>query len=284
MERETYRLDSYLAATETFHYARRTLAKRWPVRVHDHDFYEVFLITRGRTLHWINGVTQTLDAGQLVFIRPHDTHAFKADGALGCETLNVMYRPETAEHLLMRYSESLAGRFFGAQSPLPECHTLGPRQFERALAISTQLQTADRTLARIEEFLLALVNRVAVPDADVVTSGPAWFSAACSAAQNIEVFRLGAPGFIAAAGRSHEHVCRTCKEVLGVTPTDYINGLRIAHAARLLRTEDTPIETIASRCGFENTSYFYRLFARIHGETPKRYRAASKRDPFAAAD
>ncbi|MCH2077260.1 MAG: helix-turn-helix domain-containing protein [Rhodobacteraceae bacterium] len=56
------------------------------------------------------------------------------------------------------------------------------------------------------------------------------------------------------------------------------------HAARLLRTEDTNIEKVASICGFENTSYFYRLFARQFGATAKRYRSTHKRDPFAAMD
>ncbi|MEO0871202.1 MAG: helix-turn-helix domain-containing protein [Pseudomonadota bacterium] len=283
MKTETYRLASYLAHGESFHYARKMLAKRFPARAHTHDFHEVFLITRGRTAHWINGQMQTLAEGQLVFIRPHDAHAFRA-AREGCEIVNVMYESASAAHLVARYGDTLRGRFFDAPGALPELHTLGPQQFERALAIAGQLQTADRTLARIEEFLLTLCNRVAVPSAQGVAAGPAWFSAACSAAQDIEVFRLGAAGFIAAAGRSHEHVCRTCKEVLGLTPTDYVNRIRIDHAARLLRTEDASIEAIASRCGFENTSYFYRLFARSMGETPKRYRAAQKRDPFAAAD
>jgi len=283
MKTETYRLEAYLTAGETFHYARKWLSKRFPARAHDHDFFEVFLIAQGSTLHWVNGTTQSLSKGQLMFMRPKDAHAFRADRER-CEIVNVMFRADTAQHLLDRYNDTIAGRFFAAPGDLPELHTLGPPQFERALAVASQLQTADRTLARIEEFLLTLVNRVAVPAPHVTTTGPAWFSAACSAAQNIEVFRLGAAGFIAAAGRSHEHVCRTCREVLGVTPTDYINRIRIDHAARLLRTEDSSIETIAGLCGFENISYFYRLFARSFGDTPKRYRAAHKRDPFAAAD
>ncbi|MEO0484337.1 MAG: AraC family transcriptional regulator [Pseudomonadota bacterium] len=279
---QTYRLSSYLDPGERFHYARKSLATRFPDRAHDHDFYELFLIAQGRTQHWINGVTQALEPGQLMFVRPSDAHAFRADRKDGCTIINVMFEIGTAEHLLSRYADTIAGRFFAAPGALPELHTLGPRQFERALTMAAQLQTADRSLARIEEFLLAFVNRVAVPAPHVVTSGPAWFSAACSAAQNVEVFRQGAPGFIAAAGRSHEHVCRTCREVLGVTPTDYINRIRIDHAARLLRTEDTSIEAIASLCGFETTSYFYRLFARVYGDTPRRYRSAHRRDPFAA--
>ncbi|MCK0149175.1 AraC family transcriptional regulator [Marivita sp. S6314] len=282
MQSETFHLSSYISAHEAFHYARKNLARRYPRNAHDHDFFEVFLIVEGRTAHWINGVTQVLEPGQLVFMRPTDTHAFRADQAQGCEIINIMFRVESAEHLIKRYADSLAGRFFASKSDIPELHTLGPTRFKRALNVATQLQTADRSLARIEEFLLALINRVAVPETRAIRTAPRWFSAACNAAQHPEVFRDGAAGFIAAAGRSHEHVCRTCKDVLGVTPTDYINRIRIDHAAQLLRTEDSSIETIAAACGFQNTSYFYRLFDRAFQTTPRRYRFDHQRDPFDA--
>ena len=282
MDSETFHINGYLAPSEAFHYARKQLARRFPRKAHDHDFFEVFLIVDGRTAHWVNGVTQVLEPGQLVFMRPSDTHAFRADRVQGCEIINIMFRTDSAEHLIKRYHDTLSGRFFASKADIPELHTLGPARFKRALNVSSQLQTADRTLARIEEFLLALTNRVAVPETRAVRTAPRWFSAACNAAQHPEVFRDGAAGFIAAAGRSHEHVCRTCKDVLGVTPTDYINRIRIDHAARLLRTEDSSIEAIAEICGFQNTSYFYRLFERTHHTTPRRYRFENQRDPFDA--
>ncbi|MEM9707755.1 MAG: AraC family transcriptional regulator [Pseudomonadota bacterium] len=283
MESERFRIDRYITPDEAFHFARKNLARRFPRRAHYHDFYEVFLILDGRTSHWINGETQILERGQLAFIRPWDVHAFRADRQRGCEIINVMFRNESATHLVSRYADSLAGRFFDAKSALPELHTLGPNRFERAVNVAMQLQTAPRTLACIEEFLLVLTNRVAVPQRAAVAVGPPWFSAACNAALSQDVFRKGASEFVRIAGRSHEHVCRTCQEVLGLTPTEFINRIRIEHAARLLRSEDTPIELIAERCGFENTSYFYRLFGAAFNTTPRRYRAEHRRDPFAAS-
>ena len=284
MEAETFRIDGYLQPSEAFHYARKQLARRFPRKAHDHEFYEDFLIVEGRTAHRVNSVRQVLEPGQLVFMRPTDTHAFRADRAQGCEIINIMFRIASADHLVKRYNDTLSGRFFASKADIPELHTLGPTRFKRAMNMATQLQTADRSLARIEEFLLALTNRVAVPETRAIRTAPRWFSAACNAAQHPEVFREGAAGFIAAAGRSHEHVCRTCKDVLGVTPTDYINRIRIDHAAQLLRTEDSPIEAIAEICGFQNTSYFYRLFERAYHTTPRRYRFEHQRDPFVATE
>ncbi|WP_298437458.1 AraC family transcriptional regulator [uncultured Jannaschia sp.] len=280
MQIETFRISSYIPASEAFHFARKGLARRWPARAHDHDFHEVFLITEGHTEHWVNGVTQVLGEGHLAFVRPGDAHAFRADRRVGCRIVNVMFRSETAAHLAGRYADTVAGRFFDSDAALPEAHLLDPARFERALTVAGQLQVTDRSLARIEEFLLTLVNRVASDQSHAVRDGPAWFARACMAAQAPAVFRAGAAGFIAAAGRSHEHVCRTCRDVLGITPTEFVNRIRVDHAAHLLRSEDTAIENVALACGFANTSYFYRLFQRAYDTTPRRYRARHHRDPF----
>jgi len=280
MRKTTFKIDTYISASEAFHFARKQLAQKFPERAHDHDFYEVFLIESGKSAHWINGVTQTLEPGQLVFVRPNDVHAFCADRTLGCQIINVMFRLETAEHLRQRYRDTIAGRFFDTKEPLPELHTLGPARFARAVTVAEQLQTAERSLARIEEFLLVLTNRVAHISSGVNASTPRWFAEACSAALSPDVFRKGAPGLVEAAGRSHEHVCRTCKRVTGFTPSEYINRIRIEHAAQLLRSTEISVEDAVASSGFENVSYFYRLFRDQIGSTPRAYRLETHRDPF----
>lgn len=280
MRKTTFLIDTYIRPDEAFHFARKRLATRYPDRAHDHDYFEVFLIESGRTAHWINGVSQTLEPGQLAFVRPHDVHAFSADRSAGCQIINVMFRVETAAHLSSRYASTIGGRFFDAASDLPDLHTLGPARFARAINVAQQLQTAHRSLARIEEFLLVLTNRVADATSGVGNAAPRWFSEACSAAQSQDVFCRGAAGFIAAAGRSHEHVCRTCKTITGLTPSEYINQIRIEYAAHLLRSDEVSIDEVIESCGFDNNSYFYRLFKRQYGVTPRQYRLRNMRDPF----
>lgn len=280
MQKTRFYIDDYIRPDEAFHFARKGLATRFPDRAHDHDFFEVFLIESGKTVHWVNGVTQTLEPGQLTFMRPRDVHAFSADRRSGCQIINVMFRTDTAEHLSKRYHPAIGGRFFDAKGKLPEMHTLGSIRFDRAVNVAQQLQTAHRDLARIEEFLLVLTNRVAHATSGVTENAPNWFSEACSAAQSPEVFRLGTKEFVRVAGRSQEHVSRTCKAVHGVTPTDFINRIRIEHAAHLLRSDETPIDTIILACGFETPGYFYRLFKRQYATTPRVFRLRHQRDPF----
>ena len=280
MRRTTFHIDNYIRPDEAFHFARKSLAKKYPDAAHDHDYFEVFLIESGQTSHWVNGETQQLEPGHLTFIRPNDVHAFSADRTKGCQIINVMFRVESAEHLANRYTRTISNSFFDCRSALPEMHMLDPVRFARAINVAQQLQTSHRSLARIEEFLLVLTNRVADVTGGVHQNAPRWFAEACSAARSQSVFKKGAAGFIAAAGRSHEHVCRTCKTYTGMTPSEYVNQVRIEYAAHLLRSDERSIEDVVTECGFDNSSYFYRLFNRQYGTTPRRFRLENQRDPF----
>ena len=134
------------------------------------------------------------------------------------------------------------------------------------------LQTSHRSLTRIELFLLSVMTHV-LDAAEVVDDrAPPWLLAACRAAREPRIFRKGAEGFLTAAGRSHEHVCRQTRRYLGLSPTQYVNRLRIQHAAMLLAGTERALPEVAADCGFENLSYFHRLFRDQYGTTPRSYR------------
>ncbi|MBC7369906.1 MAG: helix-turn-helix transcriptional regulator [Undibacterium sp.] len=82
----------------------------------------------------------------------------------------------------------------------------------------------------------------------------------------------GAQGLVRAAERSPEHVARTVRTQLGCTPSDYVNRVRMEHAARELRLGAKPIVEIAADCGIGDLARFYSLFKGAHGTTPRRHR------------
>ncbi len=280
MEITRFSAGDYLRADESFHFARKSLDRRFPDRAHDHDFFEVFLIERGTALHWINGETQCLGHGHLAFIRPRGAHAFRADRETGCQIINVMFQVETAEHLVTRYPEEFKGRFHDWGGSVPEAYELSGSRFERAVNVAQEMATSVRSLARVEEFLLMLTNRVLERSAHPNSTAPRWFSAACQTIRDPDVFRGGVAAFVRSAGRSHEHVCRVTRAELGITPSEFVNRVRIEHAALLLGHGDLPIPDVARACGIENLSHFYRLFRTQYGVTPRQYRLRNQRAPF----
>lgn len=56
-------------------------------------------------------------------------------------------------------------------------------------------------------------------------------------------------------------------------PRHWINQQRLHHARVLLQNTSKQVAEIALDCGFENTSYFIRLYKNCYGHTPSRERA-----------
>lgn len=76
----------------------------------------------------------------------------------------------------------------------------------------------------------------------------------------------------AAAKYSRYTVCHTFKAVTGSTIFDYLNFLRVHHAADMLKDPKTTILDVAARCGFSSGEYFNRVFKSFFGCPPSVYR------------
>jgi two-component system response regulator YesN len=63
------------------------------------------------------------------------------------------------------------------------------------------------------------------------------------------------------------------KEVEEVGFNEYITGLRIEEAKRLLRNSNEKIYQISEMIGYNNPYYFSRVFKRMTGQTPSEFRA-----------
>ena len=66
---------------------------------------------------------------------------------------------------------------------------------------------------------------------------------------------------------SHEIKNRT-----GMTYTEHLQKKRLSQAAFLLKNTDLSVEEIAGAVGYENKSYFHRIFEKRFGTTPKKFR------------
>lgn len=64
------------------------------------------------------------------------------------------------------------------------------------------------------------------------------------------------------------------KQEMGVTFTDYLNSLKIEHACHLLTETNLSIIDVSLSTGFDDQSYFTKVFKKAKGMTPKAYRAA----------
>lgn len=77
---------------------------------------------------------------------------------------------------------------------------------------------------------------------------------------------------VALSGLSEKSFKRRFKAATGTAPLDYVQRLRIEEAKELLETTGEPVEAVGRAVGYEDASFFRRLFKRQSGVTPVRYR------------
>jgi len=65
---------------------------------------------------------------------------------------------------------------------------------------------------------------------------------------------------------------RRFTQATGMSPIEYVHTLRLEEAKQILETTDTPVEAIAEEVGYEDGSFFRRLFRRKVGLAPAEYR------------
>jgi transcriptional regulator GlxA family with amidase domain len=76
----------------------------------------------------------------------------------------------------------------------------------------------------------------------------------------------------AVAGIAERTLERRFKAATGCSLLEYLQGLRIEEAKRLLEGGAMPIDEISAACGYGDVSFFRRLFKRLTGLTPGQYR------------
>ncbi len=79
------------------------------------------------------------------------------------------------------------------------------------------------------------------------------------------------------AGMSKYHFCRYFKSVTHLTFREFLASRRIARAMEFLRDRQRSLSEVYWDVGFKSPSHFSRVFRKLTGQTPSRYRRAVKR-------
>jgi AraC-like DNA-binding protein/mannose-6-phosphate isomerase-like protein (cupin superfamily) len=245
------------------------------VRPHSHaDFHELVYVVRGRGWQQLAGTRQDLSAGDLVLVRPQDAHDFstRRDGEF--QFINIAFPSER-----WRTFADFAGVATATAwdlAPQPVLARATPGAVGRAMA-GTLAAYQDAASALDVIGLWTVVMPVLHEAAGGTDIRPGWLVRACTAMRSEENLRGGLPRLLQLASVSHGHLARSMSEHFGCRPVEFVNRVRLSHAAMLLATTADPIGRVAERSGFSSQSYFDRLFRARFGQIPRAYREQARR-------
>lgn len=74
------------------------------------------------------------------------------------------------------------------------------------------------------------------------------------------------------SGLAERSFQRRFAQATGMAPLEYVHTLRLEEAKQMLERSDLPVEAIAEEVGYQDASFFNRLFQRKVGLTPAQYR------------
>ena len=124
-------------------------------------------------------------------------------------------------------------------------------------------------------YLLKLHDEGQLPYRALVRGHPTGDAAVRSALRYLERhYREGNAilGAIARAGIAERTLKRRFKAATGTTLIEHVQNLRIEEAKRRLETSAVSVDEVGHEVGYEDASFFRRLFKRLVGLTPSDYR------------
>lgn len=243
---------------------------------HTHDYFELTLVRSGSCIHHINGTRQALNTACLSFIRPGDCHCYQPLTP-GFAIINVCVPRETIKNLFEYLGNGFEpGRLLSA--PSAPTIQISMTDFEAVQNELKQLILYKKLLGQKADalFHITLMNIITrhfpMTLAYNHTNVPLWLQWLILEMFKKENYMEGLPAMHRLSNKTQEHICRSCRKYLKLSPSQLINDIRLRQSAhRLVNTQDKIID-ICHDSGFDSLSNFYHLFGKTYGMSPRQFR------------
>ncbi len=261
---------------------------------HTHDYVEVVYMCSGETTHIVNGRTICLHSGELLFLSQSATHEVCRAEAEDI-AVNFIVLPQFFDSALAAIGEEetpirrfLVSCLCGQSGDAGYLHfqvaEIRPIQnlVENLLWILLRDTPGKR---KMSQMTMALLFMLLVGNTDTLAEEDQEDAAVFQVLRYVESnYREGS--LADASERMHYDPCWLSRETrrrTGKTFTQLMQKKRLAQAAFLLRSTRRKVDDISVAVGYENVSYFHRLFSAAYGCSPKAFRdgdVAARKDTF----
>lgn len=253
---------------------------------HTHDYVEVVYMCEGRTTHIVNGKKIVLEQGDLLFLSQSATHevckAGQDDIAVNlivlpdffATTLSVIGEEETPLRKFL--VDCLCGQNTGPGYLHFDVSRVKPIQNLVENLLWTLLQETPNK-RKMSQMTMALLFLQLMGHTETLLTADQNEAAIFKVLRYVES-NYTAGSLAELAQLLHYDISwlsREIKRKTGKTYTQIVQEKRLAQAAFLLKNTDRNVADISAAVGYENVSYFHRIFADAYGKSPKHYRDES---------
>ena len=255
------------------------------VSCHWHDEIEILVVTNGRAQVHINNRSYDVQKGSIIFIPPAHLHYMTGIEGVPFDFFAVVFH----ENLLNSSVNDIIQQKYidivkKSELFFPEC--INPsKEWEKELSDSL-LRIRDVFERKESAFQLLVKSAIyniwyllyTHSDKDALSSSRSEEYRVTLTKSIIEYIKtnydavISVPELSKIYSVSEGHLCRVFKAMTKMSIVEYINFYRISKSRELLRTTGKDIGEIAGMTGFNNISYYNKIFRRYMHMTPSQYR------------
>lgn len=243
--------------------------------MHNHDYYEFFIITSGRTNHTLNNQAQQLEAKTFCLIYPEDQHQFTPLKGERCIHINLAVTPEKLSALCQSVGITL-DQLLNCKNRM---FSLTDSEFSffkhNARELGCVMDTAGKeeyTSMIIFEMLIHGIVLLNKRRFSIDNAAPEWLNHLLRRIHSPEYLDCHASDIYALAGYSPPVVIQCFRQYTGETVISYLTKVKIDAAKMMLTTGNLTVLDIAGRLGYSSLSHFNKNFKEAVGISPGKYR------------
>ncbi len=243
--------------------------------LHWHREGEILRVLSGRLHIFLNNEAYELCAGDMIFIPPGTLHRGDPEACVyDCAVFDLRiasgYNMSRASELI----QPLIAADCLVNPMCPSIREIGARILNLAADNEPYIELAASSAVAEMVYLLystGAVSREASEDKRV-SHRRALMTLLMDKIERDFASKITLTDLAEIANMNEKYLCRFFKEYTGQTPIDYINRLRIERSCFDMTVNKMSVTDAAYECGFNELSYFSKMFKKYKGVTPGQYK------------